>query len=436
MPKLHTNFQSIAHRADSSGVENPKRIRSNAVTFAALAFIVTNAGAADYSWTPQAKLMTRVDDNVRGASRSPETAWGFDTGASINFLAQTAEITSELIPRVNARRFAVGDNLDADEYSIIFNNKWRLEKLVSAVNFMYARDSTLTTEATDTGLRNDVTDRDTITVTPSVYYAVSDRLTAHCDFLFSDVAYLTSGATGLVGYTYLQGSAGLQYQWNDRVESFVTITTSDFNAATVESSTRTYSAQIGGVFHWDPTLDLTASMGWNVSAIDFVSTTPVLVLNPVPHVEQARNPNSVWVNGPVAMVSIQKFFESSNLRIDYSRAVSPSGRGSQSSADRLEASASRKWSDRLTLTVAALYEMRSSQAQNIRDLTFSQDLNRDYSEARTSLRYRIGDEWATAVSFRYGYRKSTGGLAPDTADTNAVYLSIEYNGMPKRFKGE
>lgn len=422
---------------DQTGLPLAQSLRCglrSAVTVAVLVVAAFDVTAIEFSWAPQAKVMTRADDNVRGAARSPETAWGFDTGASVNFLAQTDQIVSELIPRVNARRFVVGDNLDADEYSVTFNNKLKLEQLVSTVNFTYARDSTLiTTEAADTGLRNDVTNRDTITVAPSLYYAVDDRLTAHCNFLVSDVKYSDSGTSGLVGYKYLQGGSGIQYLLTDRIEPFFTVTISEFDAPTVKSSTRTYGAQAGTVFHWDSTLDLTASLGWNVNKIDFTTTEPVLVVTPVPHIEQVERPDSAWTNGPNAMVSVQKTFERSNLRFDYSRAVSPSGRGSQSNSDRLDASVSHKFSERLSLLVAALYEMRSSQAENIPGLLSSQDLNRDYTEARTSLRYQICDEWTTAISFRYGYRKSNGSATRETAHANAVYLSLDYNGMRKSF---
>lgn len=389
--------------------------------------------AADFSWEPQVRTTMRLEDNVRGASRDAEAAWGFDTGGSLALKAESAQFLSTLVPRFNFRRFAVGENLDADEYGAFSNSKWQHENVLAGLAFSYARDSTLVSEATDTGRVDEVKDRDTVTIQPSLQYVFSDRLMYDASIYYSDVAYLDAGSTGLIDYRYILGASGLTYEVRDDLEGTVTLSVSDFNVPEIESSTRSYSAKAGLKWHWDNSLTLQGAVGWMQSDIEFLEVACLIPANNCPTPFIVRKTADATNGGPIASAGFEKLFENTKVAFDYDREVSPSGRGSQSSSDRLALNVIRNVSSRLNLLLDALYEMRSAQAEGLGSGFAARDLNRDYYEGKASFRYYLTKEWVLGGTYRFGYRKSTNIGSPDTATTNSMYFTVEYIGVAHSF---
>ena len=411
-----------------------KRVIGIMPILGALALLWTGDGyALDFSWTPQARTMMHLDDNVRGASREQEGAWGFDTGGSIDLKAASEELSSTLTPRFNLRRFVVGDNLDADEYSVASNSKWRRDKILTAMNLSYARDSTLVSEATDAGRVDDVKDRDTVTIQPSIQYFISDRLVYDASFFYSDVAYANAGSTGLIDYRYLQGASNITYSLRDDLEGFVSISISDFDVPEITSTTRSYSGKLGLTWHWDESLQMSGALGWIQSNIDFIEATCLVVINNCPAPFLIEDSAQVSSGGPIASAGIEKKFDKLKVSFDYDREVSPSGRGSQSSSDRLALNIVRNVSAQLNLTVDGLYEIRTAQAQGLGSGFAARDLNRDYYEGKAGFRYFLSQQWVLGGTYRFGYRKSTNIGASDSATTNSLYFTVEYVGVPNSF---
>ncbi len=390
------------------------------------------SSAFDFTWTPTARTAMRLEDNVRGAAKNGEDAVGFDMGGGVSLKAQNDTLTSEIFPRFNLRRFPIGDNLNADEYSVAFNNDWLQPYYATGLDFSYVRDSTLTTEATDTGLRNDVTNRDSISVQPNASYFLTDRLALQSSFLFNDVAYINAATTGFFNYRYLQGSAGLSYKWRDNISTFANFFVSDFDVTDQNSKTRTYGGQSGLTWTWDETLEVSGAMGWVASSIKFTEQQLALAFNPV-RLVVIDVPAQASTAGPIASVTIRKIFDRTTAKFDYSRQVSPSGRGSQSTADRIALAVERRLSDNLSLLFDGLHEMRSAQSQDVNLGARAQDLNRDYSELRGAVRYRLTALWTLGASYRFGHNQSTNLNSSFTSDRNSVFLTIDYNGLPNTF---
>jgi hypothetical protein len=389
-----------------------------------------SAIGADFSWAPHFRTMMRLDDNIRMAVRNPEGALGFDNAADVKFKAESSTFTSELIPHVNVRRFLIGDNLDADEYSVAFNNKYKQQTYEAGLKFSYVRDSTLTSEATDTGRIEDVKDRDSITLQPSFLYSFSDRLQSDTEFLYNSVGYQDAETSGLIDYEYLQVSEQLAYSVREDLQVFVRGLVSDFGVAAIRSSTRSYSGEIGGTWNWTPTLMLAGSVGWNQSFVHSVTNTPVLISQPIPQIVVIGVPTDGSSGGLISTVSISKIFERANVKFDYSRAVSPSGRGAQSTSDDIRADAEYKWENSLTTFFDGMYEMRSAQQDSLSTIPSVNDLNRDYVEVRAGVRYQIHQEWLVSAFYRYGQRQNTNVSGPERASSNSFFLSLDYNGLP------
>ncbi len=374
-----------------------------------------------------------MDDNIRGSSVHGEGAVGFDMGGGVALKARDDSFTSELAPRFNLRRFQIGENLDADEYSVAFNNSLIGSAHSLGLDFSYGRDSTLTTESTDSGLRNDVTDRDSITLQPKFAWVLSQNTVISSSFLFNDVSYLDAEATGYVDYKYYQVSLGVTHEWNEEVGFFANSYLSEFKVPEDESKTTGYSVT-GGV-NWKPLIDwaFTGAIGWNYSDIEFVRRTFGVVIDPLPRIALISTPASAFSQGPIANVAITKKFDLAEARLDYSRQVSPSGRGAQSTADRIALTLDRQLTENLQASFVGYTEMRTVQEEESIGLFNSRirDLNRDYSELRGIVRYKWSETISLVGTYRFSHRKNTNQNSSDTADVNTLYFSIEYSGLPR-----
>ncbi len=408
-------------------------IRRSVVGIVAVISLVSiDAFGIDLSWTPRARTLMRLDDNIRTASDNPEGALGFDTIGDISFRAQTDTLSSELVPHVNVRRFAIGNNLDADEYSVSFNNDWKRENYGAGLDFSYSRDSTLASEATDAGRVEDVKNRDSIMLEPRLTYLFSDRLQSDINFLFNDVSYKDAETTGLIDYTFLQTSTSLSFLLRPSLQIYGRLLVSNFEVPDLASKTQSYSAQFGFKWNWDPTLEFSGGAGWIQSYIAFHELQFVPVLTTPPQFVAIRVSGDASSGGPVANASIAKSFDETKSTFTYVREVSPSGRGAQSTSDRMLMNVVHRWDERTNILFDGLYEMRSAQADSIPGVPISRDLNRDYYEVRAGFRYQLRRSWALNASYRFGRRVSTNVGSTDSAATNSVLVILDWNGDPHR----
>ena len=393
------------------------------------ALVSSNSGAWNYSVAPVARSLMRVDDNIRGAAEDKEVAWGFDTSGTVNLQASNETIASTLIPRVNLRRFVIGKDLDADEYGVTFNNVWNLERFRYGVDFNYSRDSTLSTEATDSGRRNTVLDRDGITVHPTIAYLVSDKWTVQFGYMLNSIAYLAARNGELIDYDYQAANVDVTYQWWDSLELFASTSFSYFDAGSGFSITRSYSGRAGATYHWDATLQVTGAIGWVDSNVKFHDQQ----LTPPPAVTVISVPAHGNSNGPLASASVLKKFDRAIATFDFVRQVSPSGRGAQSNTDKISGSYAYRFSDRVNAQADFIYDMQSADGANFSSLSTASSLNRDYLEFVGTFRYKLSPVWQLSTAYHHPIRKSTNSSFSSTAQGNSVYFTVEYSGERMQF---
>lgn len=390
--------------------------------------LVAAASMADslYTLAPRVGVAMRGDSNLLLGSRDPIVTGGADTSVSFDLNRQAAGWKSDLVPRVNLRRFVVDSGFDADEYGVNFSNDYTGEYLTAALDVGYSHDSTLITEATDTGLSEDVIARNGIDVSPSLTWLMNERWQTQFSVLFNDTSY-ASTASGLLDYRYLVGSSQVSYNYNDTTQLFTTFFVSDFDVASIGNHTRTYGLQTGMTKVLTATLRVTASAGYVISDVDSLERNPMLVLDPPPpHFVIIEKNVTAQSSGPIANFSLHKQLAQSSLaKFEYSRQLSPGGRGTQTISDRIELRADLKLKQNWLLILSGSQDMRTSQGG-----LFASDSDRDFTELRGALRYEFSREWSTTGTYRFAYRQNTG-LSTDAASGHAVMLSLDYNGLPR-----
>lgn len=391
------------------------------------------AQAVDLSWSPQLRLGTRATDNARWTSQDKEAAFGFDMGGGLALKAASDTWNSALNPSFNFRRFAIGEDLDADEYGIRSQHQYKVtERLQASLQADYIRDSTLSSELTDAGRRNDVANRDTVTIAPGFSFLVADSTAVNANYLYSDVGFDAAADQGLVDYKFQQWSAGVTHYLSGQWQVFGNFFVTDFDVASTNSETWTYGGMLGATYAWSDTLSMSGSAGYQTASTDFIERFLAAVpgTNP-PQIVLVEQPANSKSKGPIANFAIKKRFENTRAEFNYARRVSPSIRGAQTLEDDMVLSADHDISKRWLVGFRGGYNIRSAQAEEIGGAI--RDLNRNQASLGGSLMWRATEE----ISIRGEYRFTRQSLTETDARiyTHAMFVTMSFNGSPHIFSG-
>ena len=418
-----------------------KRNRSECAASLCVAIVLSapDAFALDLSWRPQVRIGTRATDNVRWATNDQEAALGFDNGGGVVLKADTRSWKSTITPSFNFRRFAIGQDLDADEYGMKSQHQWAAsERLVFGANIDYVRDSTLTTELSDAGAQNQVANRDAITVQPSISYLLDDRTTLTGSYLYNDVSFDTTANGQLVDFSYEQFSAGISHAWRDNIRLFLNGFASEFETAAPVGRTRTYGTQGGVEYFYAPDLGATLAFGYVKSDIEFQTQFLAIDPGPPPRLVVASRTDEASTNGPIASASLFKNFEHTQTRLDYNRRVSPSIRGSQQLEDDIQVTAEHDLTQEWRLGFRGSYTMRASELQSVNvftNQTITNQLNRDQAVVAGWFTYAFTKEISVRAEYRFARNSLAQAPQRDPVYNNAMFVTFLYNGPPHFVRG-
>jgi len=386
------------------------------------------AMAIEFTAKPEFSTGARATDNVLFSSENMQDAVGFDTGGSVNLIGQSDSYRTTFTPSFNLRRFAVGDNLDADEYGVRSAHEWKVTDALNAtLKADYYQDSTLSTELTDVGRQNDVTDRDTLSLQPGLIYQLDAGNAFNMGFAYTDVT--TDPKAGLIDYTYSQASVGGTHSLSETMQTFVSGFVSWFDVPSLRSSTTTYGIQTGVTWQWDEVTRVEASVGYLTSDINFIDQYLAIVSDPIPRVVLVQEARTASTSGPIAAFSLTRDFEHLKARFEFSRQLSPTLRGQQSLEDSMTVGADYEFSREFTAGISGQYNIRAAQSEQVG--LAAADLNTDQITTSGYLGFRYSEH----ISIRAEYRYSHQALNTITAgsDSNGVFLNLNYSGDPFSF---
>ena len=416
-----------------SRAPNPLRMVGINAGIIALALSVSvPTHAIDFSWQPQLRVGSRATDNVLSSVRNQEAALGFDNTGSVILKAEAVDWRSSITPSFNIRRFAIGDRLDAEEYGVHSQHQWdATSRLQATLGADYARDSTLTTELIDAGRQTTVADRDTVTIAPGLVFRLSDVTSLNSNFLYSDVQFSGTTDQSLVNYTYKQLLVGGTHILNDQIQLSLTGFVSEFETPSLGGKTRTYGGQTGVTYQYSSDLAFDVGIGYVTSDIEFLDSFFTLVLGPPPRVVRVDQPGSTSTSGPIANASIRKTFENMRTRLDYSRSVSPSIRGSQTLDDNIIFTLDRDLTKRWIAGFRGSYNMRAAESDAVGGNIG--DLNREQTTVGAYFSYQLTRQISLRTEYRYAHALIA--LSNQLIDSNALFFTVNYTGDPHVFGG-
>jgi hypothetical protein len=380
------------------------------------------APALELSVSPELNLGSRATDNVLFSPNDLQEALGFDTGGRLNLLAESPTLRVNLTPDFNFRRSAAGGVQDADEYGLRSQHQWKAtERLTAALQADYYQDSTLSTELTDVGRQNNISDRATVSLQPSLVLALDALTQLNASYAYTDITTDATANAGLVDYSYQMASLGANRILSSSWQVFVTGFISWFDVPSQNSFTATYGVQTGATWTIDEATRVNAAIGYLTSNIDFVDLVPVLVFDPAPRIVLLTFDRQASTAGPIASVGIEREFERLRVSGNYVRQVSPTLRGAQSLEDNMAVRLNYDWSSVLALFADGQYIMRSAQADV--NQAASDDLNRNQLSVSGGVSWRA-TQLAT-VRAEYRYATSESNLLQSVANEHSLFVSLK-----------
>jgi hypothetical protein len=354
----------------------------------------TIACAAQWKVLPQLGLSADSDTNRRlqPVERPTESA----VLGGVLAIARITEVsTLAFTPRATVSRYSGEDALDSDDWGINTVYRRNGERFNFETQASVADDNTLVTELGETGFVAGNTRRRSTQASLAFTQYVGVRHVLQYQLAGSDIDYVETAGTGLVGYRY--PSAGLMYaaSMSPRLEATITLNAARLHVPESGLESDTQGAQIGLRFQVSERFDLAARAGYsNTSASG----------------QSDRKPSYFG--------SLSWHDELSRLDIELSRDVEPSGRGVLVSADDLKVAYSRDLTERLTFDTTARVSRRE-------DLLFGFLSNEyRYGAATMALSWKLDESWTLA--FAGGYGRQEHELTNARADGRRVGLSLAW----------
>jgi len=396
------------------------------------------ACALDLSWQPQLRVGTRATDNVLWSSVNQEAALGFDNGGGMVLRAESRDWRSTVTPTFNFRRYAIGENLDADEYAARSQHQWSAtERLQFGANLDFVRDSTNSTELTDAGNRNVISNRETITAQPTVTFLLSEQTSLNAGYLYQDVSFDNTGNGQLVDFSFQQFTLGGTHLLTNDIRLFATAFASEFETPDTNGKTRTYGGQAGAGYQFTEDFSVEGAVGYVSSDIQFQTSFLALDLGPPPRIVLVTQQDETSSSGPIASASVQKAFENLRTRLDYARRVSPSIRGSQQLEDDIIVTLDRDLSREWRLGFRGGYNMRGAEGEDVAvglNRFRAGDLNRDQAMVSGNVSYRVSNEVSIRADYRFSYNTFTNELQ-DSVYNHSFFVTLSYDGEPRFLRG-
>ncbi len=359
-----------------------------------LAALPSMASAAQWLVLPRVGLTADTDTNRR-LRVVPRESDGMVLGGVLSVARLTETTQFALIPRYSIARYSGEDAMDTNDWGV--DTTWRRtgEKTIVDLAAGYSDDNTLATELGQTGFVDGNTRRHMATASASLSQYLSARHVLQYTVAYSDIDYLKTLGTGLVGYRYPTASIVYSYSATPRLD--LTLTGNKARLLAGEIGLESDSGGLQGGFRFR------ISENFNVEARSGATHSSSLGRSDT---ERSFYLGVDWRN-PL-----------SGFNLSLSRDVSPTGRGMLTNADDLNVTYSRQLSEQLSFNAT----LRASRRE---DLTF--DLRHNdytYEAAGVALSWQLDQSWSLAGAAGYAHQAYQ--ITPDTAEGKRIGLSLTW----------
>ncbi|HEY9202204.1 MAG TPA: hypothetical protein VIQ81_11465 [Gammaproteobacteria bacterium] len=420
------------------------------VSLWALLAVSGSVAAAEWKLSPSLTSRVEYNDNPRLYPDSFEAE-----GSTVYTLNPRLNMSAEELNRwdasldINAKltRYEDIDNADNNNIFVALDTgrkteltEWRLgARLEENTNF----DSDFDTKTPDAGLfLDDKTVRNTLAVTPSAQWMLSETSMLNFSIGRTDVSFDETSNTNYLDYTY--DNLQLSYTWlfseNQRIG--LTGAYSEYDSPERKYSFDQTVLSLDYTYTINETSNISMSVGsrqldslvedvtvacdingteWPIAQVSTTgdcpaSSPPFLVVSPI--IDDITQKN----DGTVVNLAYSNQYQRSSFRLDMSRSVIPSSFGSAQEEKRAGLSASHALTERLNSGI----QLSASETRTLDGVSSISD--RDRMHLSASLVYKLSRD--VSLSLLYNYIEQTIIATGQDGSSNAIMVNLQF-GWPR-----
>ncbi len=400
------------------------------LTFTIFAALLASSGfslstkAAEWSATPSISLQELYNDNFLLTTTPEPAVTGTVITPRVDLTAQQENWNLTGTTQWTNSRYSGQSGLDTNGQYLYLNSSFKTQRSTWQLAGTYANESVLTgtQNVSDIGLVHTQMQRITRNIGPTWTWAISDTSQVQVAYQRSDVSYGSSGAAAQL-YDYTQDSSSLTLARNlsERTQIFGVVNYTDFHVPVMQISgtnvtSKTTSGELGVSENFTERLTGSLYAGAQNTRTSGTQCDPIILSL---FGQCFLEPTFTKDSGSVYNASLQEQFETGNMSLVLSRAVAPSGAGTQVQTDTDTFSVNTQLSERLGGAVYFNYYRIHGIGQSL------SGVDRNLYSGGPSLRWRWTENLTATAAYQYMWQKDTDPNSQSAA-SNAVFLSLSY----------
>ncbi|MGE0485907.1 MAG: hypothetical protein AB7Q81_17300 [Gammaproteobacteria bacterium] len=379
------------------------------------------ASASETAFYPALQTRMALYDNRRMRPDDSLIDLASITDARVGIVHSTPEYTVSLVPQGRISRYVRQGELDADDVFVDVGATRRFERDELNGQFRFERQTTLTTELTDSGVLDTNLYRTQLGGRGSWRHNWTERLVSTVSGGVIDNSYEELPGSAFIDFRTSDAALGLQYAVSPQTTWLLDLGVNRFDTPALDSCTVSYTYQFGIQHVFDQTLDATFRVGQNISRRTTRFSQPRLVsLFPL-RFETIRGTDKEHGAGRLVNVLVSRHFERADLDIYWDRYFSPSNQGGRQ--QRQTVGAEFEWDMRERWTATWDFEYRVQDRES--DFVTGVDAL-DVYETGATLAWQFTREISLEATYRF--RLQVSAAVPSTASSNELVLALRYGG--------
>jgi hypothetical protein len=375
-------------------------VASRALLVAVLTGLASTAADAD-EWSLGATVNQRfeADDNIRMQSSGDDTVYGSITSPELRLRGRSPVLDVSLFGKFDFGWFSDSD-LNTDDQQARLASTYRTETGIFGLDAEVDRDTTRTSELTDTGVFDVIARRLRYRLAPSYTAIVTPRNRLRVDGAYTDVTYDTGT---LSDYAVVSGGATWQHDYTQKTEVTLGVSGYHYETTSGPDSETDLIALLFGVNHkYSERLSVSANIGPRYATID----------------NALGRENSIGVQLGAGVEYLMS--EQTTISGSVDRSVSGSASGTTPERNTLRLSIRHQFLPRWDFLFGALYIKDE-------DDSTSGTGGREYISLEPAVRWQVARNVDLSTSYRYRRQEFDSG---SEADSNAVFITLTYRAMP------
>ena len=407
-----------------------KAIKSLATALVTIIGIVSiDVLAFEVKHQPEFYSRAGYDDNPQVREIEPREVFFTINSIGLETVISDPKYKLSFRPRARVSRYTEETDLNAEDYFFSFRGDRYFEKNSIRLDFNFERESTITTEFTDSGILDVNLPRTTFSASLNWTHFVNEILQISASAFATDVSFEEDPRSPFIDFNVYGVGTSLAYAVSERTSYLAGLNITKFKTPRLGSETHSYTFTVGFQHQFHESTYAVFRIGQNVSSIDFkrqqfqlVSVRP-FVLNTilVPETENA--------SGEVVELLVNTRLSRAELQGEWLRSFSPSSQGVRQVTQEVRGFARYGINDRTDGILQISYRQRDQEGDNL-DIRLGAS---EFLNLSLRLSRRFAPEWVGEVGFRFREQVGTNFLANAQADSKRFFISLKWRPGDARF---